>query len=327
MTAEGRRGPTLASNGPTVAAPAGVRDEVLAAFADEVGGEGPVAVAGGRTNWAIGGGPAAGVRVVAAPAGVVEYEPAEMTVRVRAGTTVADLDAALAGWGQGVALPMVPGSTVGGALAVGHSRVTALRDGPVRDVLLEARYVSAEGRLVKAGGPTVKNVSGYDLCRLLVGSLGTLGLLAEVVLRTRPRPPCSRWLAGASDPGAVRSALYRPSAVLWDGRTTWVCLRGHEVDVDAEGALLDDLGMDVVDGPPALPPHRHRVDPAAVPELVESLPGGFVAEVGVGVVHASTPPPTPSVAEPVADLCRRVKAQFDPTGRLNPGRDPLAVTR
>lgn len=322
MTAEGQRGPTVASNGPTVAAPADARDAVLAAFADEVGGEGPVAVAGGRTKWAIGGGPSAGVRVVAAPAGVVEYEPAEMTVRVRAGTTVADLDAALEGSGQGVALPMVPGSTVGGALAVGHSRVTALRDGPVRDVLLEARYVSAEGRLVKAGGPTVKNVSGYDLCRLLVGSLGTLGLLAEVVLRTKPRPPCSRWFAGSTDPLAVRAALYRPSAVLWDGAGTWVCLEGHEVDIEAEGALLEAQGMEVVDGPPVLPPYRHRIDPAAV----ASLEGAFVAEVGTGVVHRSSPAPLPSVPDPVAAVCGRIKAQFDPTGRLNPGRDPLSVT-
>ncbi len=297
-------------------------DDVLVAFADEVGPDGPVAVVGGRTHWAEGGLPDDGVRLVAAPAGVVEHEPAEMTVRVRAGTTIEDLDAVLARSGQAVALAPRPASTVGGALAVGHSGLTQLRDGAVHDALLEARYVSAEGRLVKAGGPTVKNVSGYDLCRLLVGSLGTLGLLAEVVLRTRPRPPCARWFAGAVDPGAVRAALYRPSAVLWDGRTTWVCLQGHEVDVDAEGAVLDGLGMDVVDGPPARPPHRHRVDPAAV----ASLEGSFVAEVGTGVVHRSWPAPPPSVPGPVAALCRRIKTQFDPTGRLNPGRDPLSVT-
>jgi len=296
-------------------------DAALAAFAEAVGVAGPVAVAGGRTRWSIGGAPMDDVRFVRAPSGVVEHEPAEMTVRVRAGTSLADLDTALGETGQSVGLAGGPGSTVGGALAVGHSRVTQLRDGPIRDVLLEARYVSAAGRLVKAGGPTVKNVSGYDLCRLLVGSLGTLGLLGEVVLRTRPRPPCTRWFLGSTDPVAVRSALYRPSAVLWDGARTWVCLRGHEVDVDAEGAQLASLGLEVVDGPPALPLHRHRVDPAAV----SGLEGSFVAEVGVGVVHRPEPAPLPDVAAPVAELCRRVKAQFDPTGRLNPGRDPLTV--
>lgn len=302
----------------------GGADRVLAAFADEVGAEGPVAIAGGRTHWPVGGSVDAAARLLSAPVGVVDHQPAEMTVRVRAGTTLAELEAVLGEAGQAVALAGGSGATVGGALAVGHSRVTQLRDGPVRDVLLEARYVSAEGRLVKAGGPTVKNVSGYDLCRLLVGSLGTLGLLGEVVLRTRPEPACTRWFAGAADPAVVRAALYRPSAVLWDGSDTWVCLRGHEVDVDAEGALLSDLGLAVVDGPPPLPAHRHRLDPAAVTALPDA-PGSFVAEIGTGVVHRDPPAAVPVVASPVVDLCRRIKDQFDPTGRLNPGRDPLTV--
>ena len=74
------------------------------------------------------------------------------------------------------------------SLAVGHSGIRRLGWGPVRDTVLEVRYVSADGRLIKGGGPTVKNVSGYDLPRLFVGSLGTLGIIAEVVLRTRPVP-------------------------------------------------------------------------------------------------------------------------------------------
>lgn len=298
----------------------------LAVFAEEVGADGPVAVVGGRTHWSIGGAVADGVRLVVAPAGVAGHEPAEMTVRVRAGTTLEELDAVLAPSGQAVALAGASGATVGGALSVGHSQITQLRDGPVRDALLEARYVSADGRLVKAGGPTVKNVSGYDLCRLLVGSLGTLGLLAEVVLRTRPRPPCSRWFSGVADPGGVRAALYRPSAVLWDGQRTWVCLEGHEVDVEVEGAVLAGMGITVVEGPPPLPAHRHRIDPAAV-ALLPDPPGSFVAEIGTGVVYRPEPALVPSVAAPVSELCRRIKAQFDPTGRLNPGRDPLTVMR
>src|SRR4029077_12080729 len=119
------------------------------------------------------------------------------------------------------------GATVGGVLAVGRSGIRRLGYGPVRDTLLEARYVSAEGRRVKAGGPVVKNVSGFDLCRLLVGSLGTLGLLAQVVLRCRPLPAVSRWLAGGADPFDLLGRLYRPSSILWDGTTTWVLLEGH----------------------------------------------------------------------------------------------------
>src|SRR5437879_2028902 len=142
-----------------------------------------------------------------------------MIVRVRAGTPVAELDAVLAEGGQMVPLdPMEPErATVGGVLAVGHSGLRRLRYGPLRDTVLEARFVSGEEKLVKAGGPVVKNVSGYDLCRLLVGSLGTLGFIGEVVLRTFPRPPVSQWFAGQSDPAEVRKRLYRPATILWDG--------------------------------------------------------------------------------------------------------------
>ena len=296
----------------------------LEAFADEVGAEGPVAVVGGRTAWDVGGDLVAEARLVAAPVGVVEYEPAEMTVRVGAGTPVGALHEVLAEAGQTTVLPSGPdgaGATVGGVLAVGRSGLDQLRWGPVRDALLEARYVSAEGRLVKAGGPTVKNVSGYDLCRVLVGSLGTLGLLGEVVLRTRPAPPCSRWFAGEADPWSVRSALYRPAAVLWDGTTTWVWLQAHEMDVEAEAEVLAALGLTPCSGPPPLPPHRHSMGAASL----RALTGTFVAEIGTGVIHHEDPPAGVPLPEAVVALNRRVKAELDPTGRLNPGRDPLAV--
>lgn len=291
--------------------------DALTAFAEEVGTpcRGPVCVVGGRTQWDIGGSVARGAREVRAPQGVVSFEPAEMTVRVRAATTVADLDDGLAEAGQTVAMPSWPGATVGGVLAVGHSGVFRLGYGPVRDTLLEARVVTAEGRLVKAGGPTVKNVSGYDLCRLLVGSLGTLGFVAEVVLRTRPLPANSRWFAGPADPFALHRQLHRPTALLWDGTTTWLCLEGHPDDVESEA---DQAELDPVDGPPPLPGHRRSLQP----DELRGLQGRFVAEVGVGVVHVPDPVPSPPLDPPVAELHCRVKAAFDPTGRLNPGRRP-----
>ena len=93
-----------------------------------------------------------------------------------------------------------PHGTVGGALAVGRSGLRRLGYGPVRDTLLQARYVSAAGDVVKAGGPTVKNVTGFDLCRLLVGSRGTLGFIGEVILRTRPRARFEQWFSTSADP-------------------------------------------------------------------------------------------------------------------------------
>src|SRR5918994_2886570 len=269
--------------------------DALADFAAAVGPAeaGPVVAVGGRTQWDVGVVDQAGVaREVTPPAGIVALEAADMTVRVRADTTVAELDDALAPVGQTVAMPSWPGATVGGVLAVGHSGVRQLGWGPVRDVLLEARVVSAEGRAVKAGGPTVKNVSGYDLCRLLVGSLGTLGLIGEVALRTRPLPATERWIAGEADPFALVARLYRPASVLWDGTTTWVLLDGHPSDVDAEAALT---GLTDVAGPPDLPPYRWSLRPSDLGALSTAVPGvapgRFVAEVGTGVVHAHLPGP------------------------------------
>ncbi len=360
----------------------------VAAFAAEVGppAAGPVVAVGGRTQWDVGGPVDHGdaIREVRAPAGVVAVEAADMTVRVRAGTTVVDLDAALAEVGQTVALPAWPGATVGGVLAVGHSGLRRLGWGPVRDTVLEVRYVSADGTVVKAGGPTVKNVSGFDLCRLLVGSLGTLGLLAEVVLRTRPAPPCERWLSGPVDPFALLGRLHRPASMLWDGTTTWVLLDGHPADVDAQARLAssvlagpedgaarpadgatapadrasrttdgvspsaddavppnadrhaeatgaDPAVMVQVDGAPDLPPHRWSVRPSELRALVGDRPsaarGRIVAEVGVGVAHCAVPQPPRPADRAVTMLHRRLKALFDPTGRLAPGRHPLAAAR
>jgi glycolate oxidase FAD binding subunit len=283
----------------------------LTAFAQEVGAEDPVTITGLGTR----GGPVAGVRVVGAPSGIDWIQPAEMTVSCGAGTMVAELDDALLAHGQSVAVP--PTGTVGGALAVGRSGLRRLGYGPVRDVVLQARYVSAAGEVVKAGGPTVKNVSGFDLCRLLVGSRGTLGFVGDVILRTRPRARYEQWFSGRVDPDEVLARLYRPTSVLWDGTTTWVLLEGDERDAEVQVA---GLGVAPTGGPPALPTGgRWSVPPAAI----RSMRGTFVAEIGVGIVHHADPPPPRPPDPAVVALHRRIKRGFDPTGRLNPGVDVL----
>lgn len=299
------------------------RDEALAAFAAAVGSEGPVTVAGGRTKWTVGGDPAPGTREVVAPAGVFEYDPAEMVVRCGAGTTVAHLHEILAGGGQVTPLPDDDlAATVGGVLAVGRSGIRRLRYGPVRDALLEARFVNAEGVLVKAGGPVVKNVTGFDLCRLLVGSLGTIGLIGEVVLRCLPTPVVSEWRASVGvDPFEVHRSLFRPSTILWDGMTTWVLLEGSAAEVAGEAASLPP-SFTVVDGPPALPTGGRS---SLRPSQLRDLTGTFVAEIGVGVVHTAGPVAAPPVDPSTVAIHRRIKDAFDPTGRLNPGRLPVGM--
>ncbi|MHB1444043.1 MAG: FAD-binding protein [Acidimicrobiales bacterium] len=298
----------------------------LEEFAEEAGAEDPVAVRGGGTQWDVGGPPRAQVRLIGAPTGVVEHRPEEMIVRVRAGTTVAELAEVLAGADQMVPLDPVDPSraTVGGVLSVGRAGLRRLRHGPVRDHVLEVRYVAADGQLVKAGAPVVKNVSGFDLVRLLVGSLGTLGLLGEVVLRTYPRPRASRWLTRPAPglPPEPLLGLYRPSSVLWDGASLRVLLEGHPSDVESQAGQLGP-GWSELDGPPAVPDGgRLSMAPGLVASWARDRPPGtFQAELGVGIVHLTGPAGAPVAPDPlVAELNRRVKERFDPTGRLNPGR-------
>ena len=159
----------------------------------------------------------------------------------------------------------------------------------------------------------------------MVGSLGTLGLVAEAILRTNPIPPVSRWFTGpCTNPMDATTAVLAPSAVLWDGSQVWVQLEGHGPDVAAQHAdLLRAVPVTEVDGPPSLPDHRWSLSPSEVLTLGPDSPhdtGGFVATVGLGVVFAERPAPSRPLTPAVAEITRRLKDNFDPTHRLNPGR-------
>jgi glycolate oxidase FAD binding subunit len=239
-------------------------------------------------------------------------------------------------------------------LATGLSGHRRLRLGPLRDRVLEVRFVTADGRLVKAGGPTVKNVSGFDLPRLLVGSLGTVGVLVQVTLRCQPRPASSEWFTTAVDPVAVRRALHRPTCLAWDGTTTHVLLEGVPADVDAERVRIGAPAARSAG--PAWPDGAHRgrvsVRPSALRDLAAALDRTgvrWLAEVGVGTVHVATDDEAAlararTAAEatggwllreagapnldgfgatpPNVRLAERVRRAFDPTGKCSPGRLP-----
>lgn len=300
-------------------------DAVMPAIEGDVGAD-PIVAVGGRTQLDVGDPVDERCREVSAPAGVVAHEPAEMTVRVRAGTTLAELDDALAATGQHARLEAddPERATVGGVLAVGRSGLHRLGWGPVRDSVLEATVVLADGRLTTVGGPTVKNVSGYDLPRLFVGSLGTLVIFAEVVLRTRPRPERSTWLVGEADPMEVRAGLWSPSSVLWDGTQTWVCLEGLGVDVEDGVRQAGALGLVETDGPPDIPRGGRWSVPAGTVvgwarDHGDDV-GRFVAEVGVGLIHTEGPAPERAPTGRIVEVQRALKERFDPAGRLAPGR-------
>lgn len=122
---------------------------------------------------------------------VLEHASGDLTVTVEAGVTLPDLQRQLASAGQFLAVdPPVPG-TVGGMIAIADTGPRRLRYGGVRDLILGVTFVRADGVIAKAGGKVVKNVAGYDLPKLLTGSLGTLGVVIEATFRLYPLPAAS----------------------------------------------------------------------------------------------------------------------------------------
>lgn len=272
------------------------------------------------------------IDVVVAPRGIRSFTPDEMTVACGAGTHVDELLDVLSRSGQYVNLPVrATGSgTVGGALAVGEGDVMRLGRGSVRDVLLQADVVDGRGNVFRAGGPTVKNVSGFDVCRLLVGSCGRLGFVAEVILRTRPLPMACRWYliseVAWADISHIMATVHRPTSVLWNGHDVRVCLEGHPKDLDdTRRALATALGRPVEESEaPDLRDHPeqvcHRV--SDIVDVVTSSHSGSWAEVGTGVVHHRVGHRDVLDARP-SDAIRSIETQllesFDPDDRLNGG--------
>ncbi len=302
-----------------------VNDPVLLAFAEEVGerDSGLVAVSGGRTRWDVGGALDPAARIISAPTGVVDYVPDEMTVRVRAGTTVGELHAALAEQGQRTGLPE-RGGTVGGAVAVGENSAFVIGRGRVREAVLQVRYISDQGRIITGGGPTVKNVTGFDIPRLMVGALGTLGCLVEFILRTNPIPATTRWLVSDDvDPFAVADTVLKPGGIFWNGERTWVQLEGHPQGVDAEQQRLGVIGSFAeTDEVPDFPPFRWSLTPSGLADTSQYGSGPWLASIGVGTAWASQRQQREPLEAAVQALTESVKEQFDPARRLNPGRTP-----
>ena len=125
---------------------------------------------------------------------VLEYEPADLTVTVEAGIQLAALQAKLAEHGQYLSLdpPYADRCTIGGITATNASGPSRLRFGGARDLVLGMRVVQSSGTVVKSGGKVVKNVAGYDLNKLYLGSFGTLGVITEISLKLQPLPEIER---------------------------------------------------------------------------------------------------------------------------------------
>lgn len=175
-----------------------LRERVLAARADRQ----PLAIQGGGTK-AFYGHPVQGAPLdVTTLAGISSYEPTELVITVRAGTSLAEVEETLAAHGQ--RLPFEPPrfacsadaarATVGGMVAAGLAGPGRAACGAVSDFVLGATLLNGRGEIVSFGGQVMKNVAGYDVSRLLAGSLGVLGVIAEVSLKVLPRPSATATL-------------------------------------------------------------------------------------------------------------------------------------
>ena len=232
------------------------------------GANGPLRVQGGGTRDI--GRPVAGERLEVGISGVTLYDPGALTLVVGAGTPLAEIEALLAGERQRLGFePMdhrpllgtegVP--TIGGVVAANISGPRRIQAGAARDFTLGARFVDGSGRIIKNGGRVMKNVTGYDLVKLLSGSWGTLGVLSEVSLKVQAVPEAEATLmARGLDLDAAIAALSRAlgspydvsgAAHLGDARGTFVRIEGlagmveHRTRALQAGALA---GWERVDG-------------------------------------------------------------------------------
>ena len=152
---------------------------------------------GGGTKDFYGNPPRGNVLDTRRHAGVLSYEPTELVMTARSGTPLAELEAILEARGQ--SLPFEPphfgpGATLGGCIAAGLSGPRRASAGALRDFVLGVKLIDGRGRLLTFGGQVMKNVAGYDVSRLLAGSLGTLGLIVEASIKVLPRPAIERTL-------------------------------------------------------------------------------------------------------------------------------------
>ncbi len=180
--------------------------------------QGPLRIRGGGTRT-IGPDSAAGVLSLDGLRGIELYDPGAMTLVVRAGTPLAQVQEVLAAEGQRLAFepPDWRGllgregiSTIGGVVAANASGPRRVQAGAARDHVLGLRFVDGAGRILRNGGRVMKNVTGYDLARLLTGSRGRLGVLTEIALRVMPRPETEATLMlSPGDAAAAVAAMAR----------------------------------------------------------------------------------------------------------------------
>lgn len=194
----------------------------------------PLEIVGQGSKRGLGRPVEAGVRVdTGALAGVTLYEPTELVLQARPGTPMAEIETLLDTHNQELAFePMNPAvlwrgnaaGTIGGTVSVNAGGPRRIKSGAARDHLLGFRAVSGRGEIFKSGGQVMKNVTGYDLSKLVAGSFGTLAILTEVTLKVLPRAETERTflLRGLDEAGAL-AALREASGLSYE-TSSFACL-------------------------------------------------------------------------------------------------------
>jgi glycolate oxidase FAD binding subunit len=288
---------------------------------------------------------------------IVAHEPADLVATVEAGVPVRELQRTLGEHAQTwIQAPDIDGATVGGLLSRAASSHRRLRYGAIRDSLLQVVMVTGDGRLVHAGGKTVKGVAGYDIPRLVVGAHGTLGVLVEVTLKLWPLPSSTAWFSAEGPTHHVaaigeqaRHHLHQPASVLLSPDRLDIELIGPPDDLVAPMGMHLSTAPPVFGGPATV---ELGVSPAVLPQLASDLAEcgfAFQAQLGVGICtiaiatldelrdvramaiaaggHAVIlDAPDALRADPWGPapaglaIMRRLKNSFDPAGILNRGQ-------
>lgn len=276
----------------------------------------PLRIAGGHTKAFLGEAVTGETLSTTGWSGTVSYEPTELVVTVRAGTPLAELEAVLAERGQ--CFPFEPphfgaggaGGTVGGMVAAGLAGPARASAGSVRDFVLGARFINGRGELLTFGGQVMKNVAGYDVSRVLAGSMGTLGVITDISLKVLPVAPAEATLAFTLGQHEALEQLHR-----WGGQplpinaSRWetpdrlfVRLRGAVAAVEAAcERMVREAGGARMDNAQAGPAWADCRD--------QRLPFFHAPAADLGLWRLSVPQTAPVLALPWAQLVEWQGAQ------------------